>query len=96
MAIWLLGWILPVCILFWGHPISGAGGGDVGQGIGMAGFLVIAAGSGAIGTLVSSALVVWAFCLKRRSIPLWIAAALDVVSGITAAWLFWDLRWMLR
>jgi hypothetical protein len=96
MVAWLLGWGLPLCALFWGHPISGSGGGDVGAGIGMAGFLVVEGASGAMGTFISSAFVVWAFRLKRRSIPLWIAAAIDVVSWVTAAWMFWELRWMLR
>ncbi len=93
MVVWLLFWALPIVDLIWGHPITGGEGShsDVSQGIGMLGFLTVWLAIGAIGTFISSVLVVWGLYLNRRSIPVWVAAVIDTASWIGGSIMAWQV-----
>ena len=96
------GW-LPVTV--WLHPPQAPpphSGSEVGAGIEVGVLLALEVVSGMIGTFISTALVLWAFLLKHRSVALWLAAAINAIcwaGGSFVAWQVWpflrlsDLHW---
>lgn len=57
----------------------------------MLGFLTVWLAIGAIGTFISSMLVVWGLYLNRQSIPVRIAAAIDATAWIGAGLMAWQV-----